>query len=42
MKLVTAVVKPHKFDDVVNALHTLGVNGMTLTESAPPTPGGPC
>lgn len=32
MKLVTAVVKPHKFDDVVNALHTLGVNGMTLTE----------
>ena len=32
MKLITAVVKPHKFDDVVNALHTLGVNGMTLTE----------
>jgi nitrogen regulatory protein P-II 1 len=32
MKLITAVVKPHKFDDVVSALHTLGVNGMTLTE----------
>ena len=32
MKLITAVVKPHKFDEVVDALHTLGVNGMTLTE----------
>jgi nitrogen regulatory protein P-II 1 len=32
MKLITAVVKPHRFDDVVSALHTLGVNGMTLTE----------
>ena len=32
MKLITAVVKPHKFDEVVSALHALGVNGMTLTE----------
>jgi nitrogen regulatory protein P-II 1 len=32
MKLVVAVVKPHKFEDVVSALHALGVNGMTLSE----------
>jgi nitrogen regulatory protein P-II 1 len=32
MKLITAVVKPHKFDEVVAALHALDVNGMTLTE----------
>jgi nitrogen regulatory protein P-II 1 len=32
MKLITAVVKPHKFDEVVSALHAIGVNGMTLTE----------
>ena len=32
MKLITAIVKPHKFDDVVSALHALGVQGMTLTE----------
>ncbi|MGZ4688473.1 MAG: P-II family nitrogen regulator [Acidimicrobiia bacterium] len=32
MKLITAVVKPHKLDDVVSSLHELGLNGMTLTE----------
>ncbi|HEY7438346.1 MAG TPA: P-II family nitrogen regulator [Acidimicrobiia bacterium] len=32
MKLVVAVVKPHKFEEVVSALHALGVKGMTLTE----------
>ena len=33
MKLVVAVVKPFKLDDVKEALKTLGVHGMTLTES---------
>jgi nitrogen regulatory protein P-II 1 len=33
MKLITAVIKPHKFEDVVDALHALDVNGMTLTEA---------
>ena len=32
MKLVTAVVKPFKDDDVKQALHDLGVAGMTLSE----------
>ena len=32
MKLVTAVVKPHKLDDVKNALQDLGVQGLTMTE----------
>jgi nitrogen regulatory protein P-II 1 len=33
MKLVVAVLKPFKLDDVKEALKDLGVNGMTLTES---------
>jgi nitrogen regulatory protein P-II 1 len=32
MKLVTAVVKPFKLDDVKNALEKLGVQGMTVSE----------
>jgi nitrogen regulatory protein P-II 1 len=32
MKLVTAVVKPHKWEDVREALETFGVTGMTVTE----------
>jgi nitrogen regulatory protein P-II 1 len=32
MKLVTAVVKPHKLDDVRTALEGAGVQGMTITE----------
>jgi nitrogen regulatory protein P-II 1 len=32
VKLVTAVVKPFKLDDVKEALHGLGVAGMTVTE----------
>ena len=32
MKLVTAIVKPFKLDDVREALTALGVNGMTVTE----------
>lgn len=32
MKLVTAVVKPFKLDDVREALSDIGINGMTVTE----------
>ena len=32
MKLVTAIIKPFKIDDVRAALLKLGVNGMTVTE----------
>ena len=32
MKLVTAIIKPFKLDDVRNALSELGIQGMTLTE----------
>lgn len=32
MKLITAVVKPFKLDDVRNALAEVGVQGMTVTE----------
>src|SRR3974390_1071923 len=33
MKLIVAVVKPCKLDEVKEALKTLGVQGMTLTEA---------
>jgi nitrogen regulatory protein P-II 1 len=32
MKLITAIVKPHKLDDVKAALKAAGVVGMTVTE----------
>jgi nitrogen regulatory protein P-II 1 len=32
MRLVTAVVKPFKLDDVKRALETLGVHGLTVSE----------
>lgn len=32
MKLVTAIVKPFKLDDVKTALKGVGVEGMTVTE----------
>ena len=32
MKLVTAVIKPFKLDDVKEALHQVGVAGMTVSE----------
>jgi nitrogen regulatory protein P-II 1 len=34
MKLVTAVIKPFKLDDVRKALETFGVHGLTVTESS--------
>ncbi|MCD0485074.1 P-II family nitrogen regulator [Streptacidiphilus sp. ASG 303] len=34
MKLITAVVKPFKLDDVKTALQELGVHGLTVTEAS--------
>jgi nitrogen regulatory protein P-II 1 len=32
MKLVTAVIKPHRWEDVREALEAFGVTGMTVSE----------
>jgi len=32
MKLITAVVRPHKVDEVKDALRGVGVKGLTITE----------
>ena len=32
MKLVMAVIKPHKLDDVRDALSSVGIEGMTVSE----------
>ena len=32
MKLVTAIIKPYKLDDVRDALHEVGVSGITVSE----------
>ena len=32
MKLITAIIKPFKLDDVREALSEVGVQGMTVTE----------
>ncbi|MER8014325.1 P-II family nitrogen regulator [Streptomyces griseoluteus] len=34
MKLITAVVKPHRLDDVKSALRDLGIDGLTVTEAS--------
>ena len=33
MKLITAVIKPHQVEEGKEALETLGVKGMTVTEA---------
>jgi nitrogen regulatory protein P-II 1 len=33
MKLITAIVKPFKLDDVKTALQEIGVQGLTVTEA---------
>ncbi len=33
MKLVVAIIKPFKLDDVREALHDIDIHGMTVTES---------
>lgn len=32
MHLVTAIIKPHKLDDVKEALRAIGITGLTATE----------
>ena len=32
LELVTAIIKPHKLDDVKEALLAIGVEGLTVTE----------
>ena len=34
MKLVTAVIQPHRLDDVKAALESAGVRGMTVSEAS--------
>ena len=34
MKLITAVVKPHRLDEVKAALQAFGVHGLTVTEAS--------
>ncbi|MEU6528113.1 P-II family nitrogen regulator [Streptomyces sp. NPDC046928] len=34
MKLITAVVKPYRLDEVKSALRELGVHGLTVTEAS--------
>ena len=34
MKLITAVVRPHRLDEVKTALRELGVQGLTVTEAS--------
>lgn len=34
MKLITAIVKPHRIDDVKDALETFGITGMTVSEAS--------
>ncbi|GAA3043086.1 nitrogen regulatory protein P-II 1 [Streptomyces sp. NRRL B-1568] len=34
MKLITAIVKTHRFDDVKQALQDFGVHGLTVTEAS--------
>ncbi len=33
MKVVTAIIKPFKLNDVHNALHAMGVSGMTVIQA---------
>ena len=33
MKLITAIIQPHKLDDVKSALAAAGVHGMTVSEA---------
>ncbi len=33
MKLVTAIIKPHRIDDVKEALEAFGITGLTVSEA---------
>jgi nitrogen regulatory protein PII len=32
VRAIVAIIKPHKLDDVAEALHDAGIRGMTITE----------
>jgi nitrogen regulatory protein P-II 1 len=34
MKLITAIVKPHRLDEVKTALQELGIHGLTVSEAS--------
>ena len=34
MRLVTAIIKPHKLDDVKSALEAYGIQGLTVSEAS--------
>ncbi|WP_330298794.1 P-II family nitrogen regulator [Streptomyces sp. NBC_00503] len=34
MKLITAIVKPHRLDEIKEALHQFGVQGLTVSEAS--------
>ncbi|WP_432511723.1 MULTISPECIES: P-II family nitrogen regulator [Kineococcus] len=34
MKLLTAIIKPHKLDDVKSALEAYGIQGLTISEAS--------
>ncbi|MDQ0777348.1 P-II family nitrogen regulator [Streptomyces aurantiacus] len=34
MKLITAIVKPHRLDEVKTTLQEIGVHGLTVTEAS--------
>ena len=34
MRLVTAIIKPHKLDEVKEALEAFGITGMTVSEAS--------
>ncbi|EWT03787.1 nitrogen regulatory protein P-II 1 [Intrasporangium chromatireducens Q5-1] len=34
MRLVTAIIKPHRLDDVKEALEAFGISGMTISEAS--------
>ncbi|MGW0390131.1 P-II family nitrogen regulator [Streptomyces sp. NPDC003042] len=34
MKLITAIVKPHKLDEIKDALQVFGVQGLTVSEAS--------
>ena len=34
MKLITAIIKPHRLENVKEALNAIGINGMTVSEAS--------
>jgi nitrogen regulatory protein P-II 1 len=34
VKLITAIIKPFRLDDVKEALHAVGIHGMTVSEAS--------